>query len=193
MDIRDLPRRHHTHAAHGSTASQPAAATSDVSSAQSQDGSTATDEATTQHVSGGGRFMHFLQAFEDKHPEEAKRILTGIADKLRADAEHAGPWSERLERWADKVQKAADTGDMSNLLPTWQPHAHFGVRAYQKAQAAPEADGLEQVAAAASSTEAAAAGSSSEDVAPVTAASVEPAAAGSSADATRPIIPGTPS
>lgn len=156
MDIRDLVRRQHTPAAQSSSPAQAAEATSAAdSSSASTATATGTDTqdqaATTEHVSKGGRFMHLLQAFEDKHPEEAKRILNGIADKLRHDADHAGPFAQKLERWADKVQKAADTGDMSNLMPSWQPHAHHGMRAYQKAQEAEDAGGLDQVAAAAGS------------------------------------------
>jgi len=199
MDIQDLPRRHHTHAAHGGKASQPAAATSDVPSSASQEAtastSPGTDGATTQQVSGGGRFLHFLQAFEDKHPEEAKRILSGIADKLRADAKQAGPWSARLEGWADKVQKAADTGDMSNLKPTWQPHAHFGMRAYQEAQAAPESATLERVASslpAAASTDAAAAVSSSAAQQPTGSTDAATSSSASEPAVTTPIIAGTP-
>jgi len=178
LDIRDLARRHHAPAA---ARSEPAAAPSDVSSPESPAGAASSSGeagATTHHVSGGGRFLRFLQGFEDRHPEEAKRILNGIADKLRADAEHAGPWAGRLERWADRVEKAADTGDMSNLLPTWQPGAHYGVRAYQKAQAAPEADGgaLEHVASSLPPAACATSAAVSSDV-PNAAVSSEPAAA----------------
>jgi hypothetical protein len=211
MDILDLARRHHTHAA---PSSKPAAETSATAPA-TDEAETSTpaastdaqsDPATTHHVSGGGRFMHFLQAFEDKHPEETKRILGNIADKLRSDAQHAGPWAARLERWADKLDKAADTGDMSNLMPTVQPHAHFGMRAYQKAQEAPDAGELEQVATAAessipapaSSTDAAAPSSSTSSTSTTTpaapASSTDTAATSSSpsAQANTPIIPSTP-
>ncbi|HTU59884.1 MAG TPA: hypothetical protein VMF89_15640, partial [Polyangiales bacterium] len=76
--------------------------------------------------------LHVLQSVEQRHPEETQRVLGNIADKLRSDAEHAGIFSERLTRWADRFQEAADSGDMSKLMPRLSPH--FGVRAYQQAE-----------------------------------------------------------
>jgi len=211
MDIRDLARRHHTHAAHSS---KPAAETSATESTESAAPAASTEtqsaSATTHRLSGGGRFMHFLQAFEDKHPEETKRMLNGIADKLRSDAEHAGPWSARLERWADKLEKAAESGDMSNLMPSLHPHAHFGMRAYQKAQETPDAGELEHVAAAVESsippmsgtsasaqpaapvnTDAAADSSNAQPSTTASATSTDAAPSGS-AGVTTPIISGSP-
>ncbi|MEY4579681.1 MAG: hypothetical protein RL701_4384 [Pseudomonadota bacterium] len=94
---------------------------------------TADAPATTHHLSRGGFFLNMLQAYEDKHPEEAKAFLSGVADKLRNDAQHAGPFANRLNAWADKFQEAADTGDLSKLVPTRQAHGHFGMRAYMQA------------------------------------------------------------
>jgi hypothetical protein len=89
--------------------------------------------------------MRFLQRYEDSHPDEAKAFLSGIADKLRADAEHAGPWSNRLNAWADKFDAAAESGDLSGLAPN-RPHAHFGMRAYQRAQGSGGAGELSDIA-----------------------------------------------
>jgi hypothetical protein len=119
------------------TTAAPAADSSTVAAAAS----TANAPATTHQLSKGGMFLGFFQAFENKHPDEAKKILSGIADKLHADAKHAtGAWAKGLESWGDKFQKAADSGDLSNLLPTAQPHAHFAARAYQQASQPPAAN-----------------------------------------------------
>jgi hypothetical protein len=112
----------------------PAANASSEESGTSAPTRTADSAASTQHVSRGGLVMRFLQRYEDRHPEEAKQFLSGVADKLRADAQEGGPWADRLNAWADKFDQAAQSGDLSNLLPD-RPHAHFGVRAYQRAQA----------------------------------------------------------
>lgn len=94
---------------------------------------TADTPATTRHVSGGGLLLGMMQAYENRHPEEAKAFLQGVADKLHADADYAGFFAPALEAWGDKFDKAAETGDLSNLLPSFPSHAHFGVRAYQQA------------------------------------------------------------
>jgi hypothetical protein len=100
---------------------------------------TAQQPATLPRFSPAGRLLNVLQSFEQQHPEETKQALSNIADKLRADSEHAGVFSDRLNKWADRFQQAAETGDLSNLVPRQQ--AHFGLRAYQQnAQPAPEAD-----------------------------------------------------
>jgi hypothetical protein len=104
-----------------------------VASGSTTPPSTVETPATTHHLSGGGMFLNLLQTYEDKHPDEAKEYLSGVADKLRSDAKHAGFFSRALDHWADKFQKAADTGDLSNLLPRWQQPGHFGMRAYQQA------------------------------------------------------------
>jgi hypothetical protein len=103
------------------------------------------------HFSPAGRLRNALQSFEERHPEEAKAALGKIAERLRADSEHAGVWGDRLAKWADRFQQAADTGDMSNLMPRMQ--SHFGLRAYQQhEQPAPEADEtVEHVAGVAAS------------------------------------------
>lgn len=152
MDIRYLARRDHDLAAVSgesragagrqiSDAGQVAAAAhtaqSSTSAATQAVEPRAHEPATLSRFTPAGRLLHVLQSFEQRHPEETQRVLGNIADRLRSDAEHAGIFSERLTRWADRFQEAADSGDMSKLMPRWSPH--FGLRAYQQAQQ-PEAD-----------------------------------------------------
>lgn len=101
---------------------------------------TADTPATTPHLSRAGRFLSFLQHLEDKHPEEAKKILSGIADHLRKDAGHAGPFSDRLNALADKFDKAADSGDLSGLVPKRPSFGHHALRAYHDASSAANGD-----------------------------------------------------
>jgi hypothetical protein len=131
--------------------------------------------ATTPHLSRAGRFLSFLQHIEDKHPEEAKKILGSIADHLRKDADHAGPFAERLNTLADKFDKAAETGDLSGLVPTRPSFGHHAMRAYHEASSAATGDAA-ALSAATSSEPAAAA-------APAAPAS-EPAASSGGASAT---------
>ena len=157
MDIRYLSRRNHALAAHSGTrvqrqtvdASQPTQAAqmaqgSTTAAMQAAADATARQPATVSGFTPARRLLNVLQSFEQRHPEETQRVLSNIADKLRSDAEHAGVFSERLTRWADRFQEAADSGDMSKLMPRLSPH--FGVRAYQEAQQ-PESDAtIERVA-----------------------------------------------
>jgi hypothetical protein len=146
MDIRYLSRRNHELAATSGTrearqtvdagqVAQTAQASTSASEAAAQ--ATARQPASQARFSPAGRLINVLQAFEERHPEETQRVLGNIADKLRSDAEHAGVFSERLTRWADRFQEAADSGDMSKLMPRLS--SHFGVRAYQQAEQ-PEPD-----------------------------------------------------
>ena len=90
--------------------------------------------ATTSHLSPASRFLGFLQHLETEHPEETKRVLNGIADRLHFDAKFAGPiFGNRLNDIADRFQKAADSGDLSSLVPQNQGFGHHAMRAYQTA------------------------------------------------------------
>lgn len=147
MDIRLLARRHHEPAAQSSNtggavdvnqAAAQAAVTAQPSAANATQATTpaaaesADRPAAISRFTPAGRLLHALQSFEDRHPEETKQILGNIADRLRSDAERAGPFSERLNKWADRFQAAADSGDMSKLMP--RTASHFGMRAYQQAE-----------------------------------------------------------
>jgi hypothetical protein len=146
MDIRYLSRRNHEIAASSGTretrqtvdagqVAQTAQASTSASAAAAE--ATARQPSSQARFSPAGRLLNVLQSFEQRHPEETQRVLGNIADKLRSDAERAGVFSERLTRWADRFQEAADSGDMSKLMPRLS--SHFGVRAYQQAEQ-PEPD-----------------------------------------------------
>jgi hypothetical protein len=125
-----------TSASSAATATSATATATDTTADQAAV-STAATPATKSHVSSTGRLLGFLQQLETQQPAEAKKVLGGIADKLRADASKAGPDAGRLNALADKFQKAADTGDLTGLAPT-RAHGHGGhgghaVRAYQAA------------------------------------------------------------
>lgn len=145
MDIRHLAWRNHGPAAQNGIAPavQPAVAKTEGESAQAATSAAAdgaAQPAARSHFSRAGRLLNVLQAFEQRHPDETKAILNNIADKLRSDAEQAGPFGSRLTKWADRFQEAADTGDMSKLMPRLNTAGHFGMRAYQQAQAATETE-----------------------------------------------------
>lgn len=161
MDIRYLSRRNHELTAKNDMAearrtadaaglAQAAQATQANTSTSAQGvAPAAAEEATRQpaalsRFTPTGRLLHVLQTFESRHPEQTQRVLSNIADKLRTDAEHAGVFSERLTRWADRFQEAADSGDMSKLMPRLSPH--FGARAYQQAEQAESDATIEHVA-----------------------------------------------
>ena len=167
MDIRFFARRHHDVAAQSSksAASTEAPQTADASqtaqaatsaaqpTAAAESPAAATDAAdrpaAISRFTPAGRLLHVLQSFEDRHPEETKNILGNIADKLRSDAERAGPFSDRLNKWADRFQAAADSGDMSQLMP--RVSSHFGMRAYQQAEQSDTDATVEHVAGTAES------------------------------------------
>jgi hypothetical protein len=88
--------------------------------------------AATQDLSSGGLFMRLMQVYENQHPDEARSFLQGVADKLHAEAEPGSFSAQTLNVWGDKFQRAADTGDLSNLLPDEAPVNNLGVRAYQQ-------------------------------------------------------------
>jgi hypothetical protein len=164
MDIRFFSRRHHEPAAQSSNAgvaadanqaaqtaaaAQPTAAASSPAAAAPVAAESGDRPAAVSRFSPAGRLVHVLQSFENRHPEETKQVLSNIADKLRSDAERAGPWSDRLNKWADRFQAAAESGDMSKLMP--RVSSHFGVRAYQQAEQ-PDTDAtVEHVAGTAES------------------------------------------
>src|SRR5688572_23902695 len=148
MDIRYLSRRNHELAARSGASetrrtvdagalAQTAQVSTSASAAAVEAESSARQPATLSRFTPAGRLLNVLQSFEQRHPEETQRVLGNIADKLRSDSENAGVFSERLTRWADRFQAAADSGDMSKLMPRLS--SHFGMRAYQQASQ-PEAD-----------------------------------------------------
>jgi hypothetical protein len=93
--------------------------------------------ATTAHLSGVGLIMGLIRAYESQHPDQTKAFLLSIADKLLADAPHAGTFAPNLKAWGEAFLRAADTGDLSNIWPNAPATAHFGVQAYQAASQPP--------------------------------------------------------
>jgi hypothetical protein len=128
---------------------QPSAAGSGQGQVAGAGESSADRPASISRFTPAGRLVNVLQSFEQRHPEETKQVLSNIADRLRADAEEGGPFSARLTRWADRFQSAAESGDMSELMPRFQPH--FGLRAYEQAQQADSEDTVAHVAGTAES------------------------------------------
>jgi len=103
--------------------------------------------AATAQLSGISLIMGLIHAYESQHPDYAKAFLQSVADKLLADAQHAGTFAPSLQAWGSAFQRAADTGDSSNLWPSAPLVAHFGVQAYQTAsQPANEAPAIDAVA-----------------------------------------------
>jgi hypothetical protein len=94
------------------------------------------EPAATSHLSSGGLILGLMQAYETLHPDQAKAFLHSIADKLHADAGSGDAFAAILRAWGDKFQLAADSGDLSKLLPSMSlgPSPHFGIRAYRAAQ-----------------------------------------------------------
>jgi len=154
MDIRYLSRRNYELAANsGTRASRQTVDAGQVAAQTAQTGTTAAAEAgeavarqpaTQSRFTPAGRLLNVLQAIEQRHPEETQRVLGNIAEKLRSDADSAGVFSERLTRWADRFQAAAESGDMSQLMPRLSQH--FGVRAYQNASQSEADTTVEHVA-----------------------------------------------
>jgi hypothetical protein len=74
-------------------------------------------------VSPRAQLLAKLQDLEQSDPAQAKQVLSDMATKLRDQAGQAtGEDASRLTAMADKLQKAADTGDLSGLGPSKGAH-----------------------------------------------------------------------
>jgi hypothetical protein len=74
--------------------------------------------AASVQVSKQGRLFSQLQSLAQNDPVKFKQVLSDAANALRADAQQQqGQGSDALDALADKLQKAADTGDVSALKP----------------------------------------------------------------------------
>lgn len=71
--------------------------------------------ADGQQLSRRGQFMNKLQELAKTDPEQARKLLGDLADKIRSEAQAGGANSERRLALADRLQQAADTGDFSTL------------------------------------------------------------------------------
>ena len=70
-------------------------------------------------LSGRGRLMAKLQALEESDPAKAKDVLASLAKTVRDKAGQAsGEDAQRLGALADKLDQAAQTGDLSGLAPS---------------------------------------------------------------------------
>lgn len=89
--------------------------------------------AATPHLTTSALLLDFLQLLSRKLPSEAQALLIGVAKQLRAAAAAAGPSAASSSAWAERFERAADTGELTSWLPSTPPPAHFGLRAYQAA------------------------------------------------------------
>ena len=93
---------------------------------------------TTREWSASALLLSLLQVLEIMPPDDAAVVLSGLATKLDVVAPH-------LQVWAERFRAAAQTGDLSKLLPNIEPATHFGIRAYRAASQVP-ADDMQLVA-----------------------------------------------
>jgi hypothetical protein len=99
-------------AVNGATSSTAAVSGDDVDSVDSQ-----------VDISQPAKLLTKLQDLEASDPTKAKDVLHGLADKVREQASNAtGDAATRLNAFADKLDKAADSGDVSGLSPSKQGH-----------------------------------------------------------------------
>ena len=89
------------------------------------------------NISGPGRMFQQLSELSQSDPTKFKSVLSDMASTLRADAQKAtGDQASRLSKIADRLDKAAQSGNVSDLLPQrpqggaqgaqGSPHAHHG-------------------------------------------------------------------
>lgn len=80
--------------------------------------------AASVNVSKQGRLFSQLQSLAQNDPAKFKQVVSDAANALRSDAQQQqGQGSDALNALADKLQKAADTGDVSPLKPQGS-HGH---------------------------------------------------------------------
>ncbi|MCX7048413.1 MAG: hypothetical protein NTX50_23375 [Candidatus Sumerlaeota bacterium] len=76
--------------------------------------------SSTTKISKTADLLSRLQKLKDENPEEFKKLMTGIADKLNAAAKAQGDTQEGklLSGLAQKFQDVANGADLSELAPT---------------------------------------------------------------------------
>jgi hypothetical protein len=67
-------------------------------------------------VSPRSSFLGKLQSLVSSDPAEAASFATDLAAKMRARAAHGGPHAARQSALADRLEKAASSGDFSAVL-----------------------------------------------------------------------------
>jgi hypothetical protein len=84
--------------------------------------------ATQASVSKGAQYLSQLKSMA---PADAKQLLSQLAGNMRSEASQVGgPRASHLTVLADKLTKAADSGDLSSLMPRGGGHARGGHAAY---------------------------------------------------------------
>jgi hypothetical protein len=119
----------------GTSALSYVSATSLNTDTTSTDPSTAldtTDDAATQvSLSSPAALFGKLQKLEASDPSQATDVLHQLASKVREQANSVGgDQATHLNAFADKLDKAADSGDLSGLSPSQHAggahHHHHG-------------------------------------------------------------------
>jgi len=72
--------------------------------------------AAAPAMSRQAQFLSQLQSLAQTNPGQAKQMLTGLATTLRSEASQAGGTDSSKAQLADRLQTAADTGDLKGLL-----------------------------------------------------------------------------
>jgi hypothetical protein len=100
----------------GSTGSCPSGGASTTASASALlDGGDGTD--STQ-LSGPAQLLSQLQSLEASDPSKAKAAMTQLATDIRSQAQQVGgDQAQHMNDFADKLDQAASTGDLSVLQP----------------------------------------------------------------------------
>jgi hypothetical protein len=88
----------------------------------------------TTNISGPGRMFHELSQLSQSDPAKFKQVVGNMATQLRADAQNAtGDEATRLNSIADRLDKVAQSGNLSDLRPQnasssaeGAHHAHHG-------------------------------------------------------------------
>jgi hypothetical protein len=83
------------------------------------DTDTGDDAAAQVSLSGPAEFLGKLQKLETSDPSQASDVLHQLASKVREQANGvSGDQATHLNAFADKLDKAADSGDLSGLAPS---------------------------------------------------------------------------
>ncbi len=72
----------------------------------------------TASISGPGRMFHELKELSQSDPTKFKQVVSDMASSLRTDAKNAtGDEASRLSQVADRLDKVAQSGNLSDLAP----------------------------------------------------------------------------
>jgi hypothetical protein len=98
----------------------------DTTAVDTTDDTTTTDAPATQlSLSGPAELFSKLQKLEASDPSKAQDALHQLADQVREQASSAsGAQATHLNAFADKLDQAADSGDLSWLQPQHAGRAH---------------------------------------------------------------------